>query len=76
MSKTFDSVLSGFRELGLKKLEELDKLCDDNRSWLVSAVADVKRQIAEAGPAAKKQRVGPNPADVVTTHPAEVGALL
>lgn len=77
MSKTFETVLSGLRELGLKKLAELESLYEGHQSWLSSAVNDVKRQLAEQGPAIKKRRTGPDNEDVVIAEPgkASIGAF-
>jgi hypothetical protein len=57
MSKTFESVLSGLRQFGAARLGELDALCEEHKSWLASAVADVRAKAINIGPVAKKQKV-------------------
>ena len=75
MTSVFEKALSGLRELGLKKLAELDDLCDGHQTWLASAVEDVKRQISERVPAAKKRRVGLNKAEPIAADPAQVCSM-
>lgn len=69
MSKTVENALSGLREFGLKKIEELDKIFEENQVWLASVVEDAKRQLVEAGPAIKKRRLTSN--DVGITHQSQ-----
>lgn len=57
MSNTLNAVLDRLRAFGNDKLSELDARCEEHRGWLRSAVEEVARQIAELGPAAKKQRL-------------------
>jgi hypothetical protein len=68
MSKTFEEVLTGIREIGATKLTELDALCEEHKQWLTSAVAQARKQIAQLAPAAKKQKLGH---DAVKTVPVE-----
>ena len=75
MSKSFETVLSGLRELGMKKLAEIESVYEGHQSWLSSAVEDVKRQLAEHGPAIKKRRTGPDTEDVVISEPAKASIL-
>lgn len=57
MSSTLNTVLDRLRAFGNDKLSELDGRCAEHRGWLQSAVEEVARQIAELGPATKKQRL-------------------
>jgi hypothetical protein len=72
MSKIVENALSGLREFGLKKLSELDTLCESHHAWLAAAVEDVKRQIAETGHAAKKRRVGADSVDNIAEDNTKV----
>lgn len=58
MSKTFDTVLSGLKNIGSSKLAELDSIFESHRAWLASAVEDAKKHLADLEPAIKKQKTG------------------
>lgn len=52
-----EGLLSGLRDFSTSKLEALDSIFSGHQEWLTAAVEDVKRHIAELGPAAKKQKL-------------------
>lgn len=57
MSTTLSSLLERLRAFGNGKLEALDSLAEENKSWLAEAVKEVAEQIASLAPATKKQRL-------------------
>lgn len=58
MSKTFERVLVALHELGDEKINELDRISEGYRGWLVDVVEDAKRHVESAmGPASKRQKV-------------------
>jgi hypothetical protein len=57
MSKNLSGVLDQLRDIGSTKLSELETLCEEQKNWLQTAVANVREQIAGLAPASKRQKL-------------------
>lgn len=57
MSKQLSNLLTEVHSFVDRQLVELDARCEEHRGWLAQAVAEVRKQLSQLAPAAKKQRL-------------------